>query len=80
MATTIGVWIGDGETIDDRFDDQLGSAPAYSRSRRIKDAMELYLVVEDVLDGSGYTFDSERSKRHFVRQALLDATLEDGRG
>lgn len=68
---TVGVWVGSGETVIDRVDERLGYGD--SRSQYTKDALELRLAVDDALETVGLEFDSEREKRAFVRQALVDA-------
>lgn len=72
--TTVGVWVGDESDLIERFDELMKhrTSGSYSRSRKITDAMELYLVVEEYLQSADYDIDSERSKRHHVRQALLE--------
>lgn len=70
-GTTIGIWIGEDESLVEEFDNQLGQRPDYSRSEEVKAAMRLLLAVDDVLaepvdDLSGPEL------RHYVRQALLD--------
>lgn len=74
---TIGIWVPEHDDIVDRFDDQLGHYPSYSRSERIKDAMEMYMRIEQVLDEIEYDFDAEVSKRHWVRQALHDRARQE---
>ncbi|MFB9804159.1 hypothetical protein ACFFQF_01055 [Haladaptatus pallidirubidus] len=76
-GTTIGIWVGENDDVVDQFDEKLGTHPKYSRSESIKDAMALKIAVEEVLDEVGYDFDSERSKRHWVRQALLDHARDE---
>lgn len=70
-GSTVGVWIGDDEDLIDKFDDQFGEPSDYSRSRTIKDAMRLYLTVDDTIDDIEYDFPNERAKRSFVRQAIM---------
>ena len=72
QSTTIGIWVGEEETLVDDFDDQLGHYPSYSRSKRIKDAMRLYMAVEDALEQGHLDFDREIEKRMWIRQAVLD--------
>jgi hypothetical protein len=73
-GTTIGVWVGAEERVVDRVDDRLGYGD--SRSQYVKDALRLRLAVEEALDTAGLEFDSEREKRAFLRQAVLDAAGE----
>ena len=71
--TTIGIYFGPRDDLRERFDEQLDEGNAsYSRSGAVKDAMELYLVIDEVLDDFDFDFPNERSKRHFVRQAIVD--------
>lgn len=78
--TTIGIWIGDDDDLLDRFDRQFGRTdPQWSRSKEVKEAMRLHIAVAEAIDDLGYDFDSERSKRHWVRQALRElAAAEAG--
>lgn len=72
-GTTIGIWVSERNDIVERFDDVLGTRDSnYSRSESIKEAMELYLTVEETLAELDYNFPAEQSKRHFVRQAILE--------
>lgn len=73
-GTTIGVWIGEHDDMLSAFDAALACGPdhAGSRSEKIKYAMAMSTTIEETLDDIGYEFDAEPSKRHFVRQAILD--------
>ena len=73
-GTTIGVWIGADDDVLNEFDDALECGPRYagSRSAEVKDALRLASTVEETLDDLDYEFDSPRSKRHFVTQAILN--------
>jgi hypothetical protein len=73
-GTTIGVWVAADDRIVDRVDERLGYGD--SRSQYVKDAMRLRLTVEDALETADLEFDSEREKRAFLRQAVLDAAPE----
>jgi hypothetical protein len=70
-GTTIGIWLGDDDTLVEDFDDALGQRPDYSRSEMVKEAMRLSLTVEDALADIEYDFPNERAKRSFVRQAIM---------
>lgn len=71
-GTTVGIWVGESDDVVDKFDEALGSDPQYSRSEKIKDAMRLYVAVEDAIENADYAFDAEQAKRHWVRQAVMD--------
>lgn len=77
-GTTTGIWVGENEDVVERVDDRL--AYGDSRSEWIKAAMELRLAVDDALAGADAEFDTDREKRAFVRQALLDALREERDG
>lgn len=66
-GTTTGVWFGkgDGDLLED-FDEEFA---AESRSEKIKDAMRMYLAIEQTLDELDFDMD-ETSKRHWVQQAI----------
>lgn len=68
-GTTIGTYFNADEQADvlADFDERFES-----RSESVKDAMRLFLAADDAIDATGYDFDSEQSKRMFVRQAILD--------
>lgn len=70
--TTLGVWIPKGSDLPERFDDQLADGAGYSRSAEILEAMELLITVDRTLEELDYEFDSDASRRHFVRQAILE--------
>ena len=70
-GTTIGIWVGEDDTVLDRVDDRLDYGD--SRSAYARAALELQVAVDDAIEASGLSFDSEREKRMFVRQAVLDA-------
>jgi hypothetical protein len=80
-ATTTGVWFGESE-IDllERFDRTLAAkrGAEYSRSRELKEAMRLYLAVEEVLDAEDVDA-APRERDGIVRQALIDLFREDRR-
>jgi metal-responsive CopG/Arc/MetJ family transcriptional regulator len=69
-GTTTGVWFGprDADLLEE-FDEEFATE---SRSEKIKDAMELYLNVEQTLDDLDFDM-GESSKRHFVIQAIRDS-------
>ena len=67
-GTTTGVWIPEDSDLLDRYDTLYGQN---ERSARIREAMELQLVVEEVLTDAGYDL-TGRDRRAWVRQALLD--------
>lgn len=68
-GATTGVWIPKDSALLDRYDQRYDE---HQRSEAIRNAMELQLVVEAVLDDADYGFGAEREKRHWIRQALLD--------
>lgn len=68
-GASTGVYMPQDSTLLDRYDQRY---PDHKRSEAIRNAMELQLVVEDLLDDHDYGFSAEREKRHWVRQALLD--------
>jgi len=72
-GTTTGVWFGDtdADLLED-FDDEFIRD---SRSEKIKDAMRLYLKVEQTLDEVGFSEMDEASKRHWVTQAMRHEAL-----
>lgn len=76
---TIGVYLGAHEDIHERFDDYFSDreSGSYSRSRKIKDAMELFLAVQQVLDDAGFEIEAEQSKRHWVETALRKRAAEE---
>jgi len=78
-GSTIGIWIGEDDDLLDRFDREFGTTdPQWSRSKEVKEAMELHIEVQRAIDGlDGYHFDSEVSKRHWVRQALRDMAARE---
>jgi sulfite reductase alpha subunit-like flavoprotein len=73
-GTTVGIWYGADETVVDDFDEHFGADPSYSRSKRIKDAMELAIAVDQALEDAGAEdFDiTDTPLRTFLRQAILD--------
>lgn len=48
----------------------------FERSEHLRQAIRDYLVIRAVFDEAGVSFDSPRSRRHFIRQAMLDALEE----
>lgn len=71
-GTTVGTYFNTDEQSEllDEFDERFGDDPG--RSAAVKDAMRLLLAADDAIDATGFEFDSERDKRMFVRQAILD--------
>jgi metal-responsive CopG/Arc/MetJ family transcriptional regulator len=69
---TIGIWFGANEDLKERFDARFGRPADYSRSATVKDAMEMYLAIDDALEQANMEFTDERPKRAAVRQAILD--------
>jgi metal-responsive CopG/Arc/MetJ family transcriptional regulator len=68
-GTTTGVWFGPRDVdILEEFDEEFATE---SRSEKIKDAMQLYLDVEQTLDDLGFDM-SESPKRHYVTQAIRE--------
>jgi hypothetical protein len=78
-GTTIGVWIGERDDTLSEFDAALECGPTHigSRSEEIKHAMAMLATIEETLDDVDYSFDAEPSKRHFVRQAILDRARKE---
>lgn len=72
--TTIGIYFGPDDDLCERFDEQLSAkaGASYSRSGAVKEAMETYLAIDDLLDDLDVDFPDERSKRHWLRQAIMD--------
>lgn len=70
----VSIWVPEGDDTVDQFDRDLANklGADYSRSEKIKDAMELYRAVEMILEDLDYGEMDETSKRHLVRQALLE--------
>lgn len=66
---TTGVWIPEDSDLLDRFDAIYGE---HERSAAIRGAMELQIDVDRILAEQDLEFSSQREKRHFVRQCLLD--------
>ena len=66
--TTVGVWIPREFDLRE-FDERVCDGDA--RSKQIREAMQLLLAVEDVLDTAGLDLDG-RERRMWVRQACLD--------
>lgn len=63
-----------GVSMDDDMADRIEESLEYGddRSERIRALAGDGLVIEDALDDLGYEFDTDRDRRAFVRQALLD--------
>lgn len=77
-GTTIGVWIGPGDQkLLTKFDAQLVSKPGNSRSDCIKRAMADAVEIDKVLENADIEFPSDRERRHWIRQALLDMVAEE---
>jgi hypothetical protein len=79
MGETIGIWIGDDESILDDFDGCFGGTDGtdYSRSRRIKDAMRLAIAIEGAIEDSDADLDvGDRPTRMMLRQAIIDEFRE----
>ena len=67
-GSTTGIWIPEDSDLLDRYDTFYDEN---ERSARIREAMELQLVVEEVLTEADYDLRG-RDRRAWVRQALLD--------
>jgi len=66
----------DVEAFDEFFSDR--TEGRYSRSREIKRAMKLHHAVEKAIrDAPEIEFDTEQSRRFWVRQAVLDMARRD---
>ena len=77
--TTIGVWVGEGESeLVDEFDETLSNAGLhdgrYSRSEAIKDAMQTHMAVVGAAQNEGFDIESMSiyELRSIVRQAIID--------
>jgi|APHM01.1.fsa_nt_gi hypothetical protein len=76
--TTTGIWFcAEERELLEEFDRTLARARGadYSRSAELKEAMRVYLVVEEVLDAEGVDA-APRERDGIVRQALLDLFRE----
>ena len=76
--TTIGIYVGDDDTLVDAFDTQFGAPPNYSRSRCIKHSMRMYIDVDEALEDIDKLFRTEAEKRQFVTEAIRDAGSGNG--
>lgn len=78
--TSIGTWLSPEDLR--AFDDVMTRRTEghYSRSAKIRDAMALYQTVEEVFADQGITFEAERDKRFFVRQAIQRELDRDADG
>lgn len=76
--TTIGVYYAEEELDElEAFDDvaaEFQDRRRYSRSRAVRDAMEMYQIVLETMDELGWPVAdmSKRDRRAAVRQALRD--------
>lgn len=70
-GTTIGIWVGEDDTLVEEFDHTIGQRPDYSRSKEIKKAMDLYADVWDILQGTDGYDPVEIDIDAWVRQAVL---------
>jgi len=70
-GTTIGIWVGEDDSLVEEFDDVIGQRPDYSRSESIKDAMDLYADIWDILDGTDGYEPTDIDIGAWVRQAAL---------
>jgi hypothetical protein len=68
-GTTVGVWIPEDSDVVEEFDRVVCDGEA--RSKQLREAMELLIAVEEVLDDAGYSM-TGRDRRMWVRQACLD--------
>lgn len=68
MARNLGLYFNDEqealvEAFDERFDGE-------KRAAKVRDAMELYLAVEDALESSGLDDLTEDSKRRYLQSLI----------
>lgn len=77
---TVGIWVGADDDIVERFDEMWrDGSESYSRSDKIKEAMEMYIEIQSVIDELDYDLDNPRVRRSWVRQALLDRAREEAK-
>lgn len=77
--STIGIYAGAEADMIEEFDEFFETRPgSYSRSREIKNAMRLYLSVQETLEELDIDI-PERSQSHWIKQALLDQARREQR-
>jgi hypothetical protein len=79
MGETTGIWFGDDETLLSDFDEHFGEIDGadYSRSKRIKDAMALAMLVDSTIDSVDAELDiADRGARNAVAAAVRNEFAE----
>lgn len=77
-GTTVGIWIDEGSDLIERFDRTMNTGEGtYSRSKSIKEAMELAIDIEMTLRRLGYDDMSPRDRRAWIKQSMLDQDRRD---
>lgn len=72
-GTTIGIWVDEGSDLVERFDRTFNKGEGvYSRSKAVKDAMEMAIEIENGLHRVGFEAMEGRDRRAWVKQALID--------
>jgi hypothetical protein len=66
-GTTVGVWIPDDSDIVAEFDAVVCDGEA--RSKQLREAMRLLVLVEEIREEAGYAMD-DRQRRAWVQSAL----------
>lgn len=75
---TIGIWIEEESDLIDRFDSTFNTGEGiYSRSKSVKESMELAIEVEMMLRRVGFENMEGRDRRAWVKQALLDQARQE---
>lgn len=75
---TIGIWVEEGSDLIDRFDSTFNKGEGiYSRSKSVKESMELAIEVEMTLRRVGFENMEGRDRRAWVKQALLDQARQE---
>lgn len=75
--STVGIYCGPDAGMIEEFDAFFETRPGkYSRSSEIKNAMKLYLTVQETLEDLEFDI-PERSQAHFVRQAIRAEARRD---
>ena len=74
-GTSVGTWFNARERrnilepFDERFDDRSGA---------IREAMKMYVYIDEALEDQELEFSNERDKRIWVRQALNNELRREG--
>lgn len=79
MGETTGIWFGDDDSLLEDFDEHFGARDGadYSRSKRIKDAMELAVAIDEVLESIEHDGDlSDRGTRVVIKSAIRNEFSE----